>query len=77
MSPNRRGQRALELIERGARLQRRDRLDEVGDGFGLNEIELAVEKRAQRELARLGEPRASDHRAAAECPAARPGCRAR
>ena len=53
-----RGQRALELIERRARLQRRDRLDQIGHGFRLHEIELAVEKRAQRELAGLGEPRA-------------------
>ena len=52
------GQRAFELIERRARLQRRDRVDEIGDRLGLHEIDPAVEKRAQRELAGLGEPRA-------------------
>ena len=53
----------FELIERDARLQRRRRVDQIRDGFRLNEIALAVEKRTQRELARLGEPRAGRHRA--------------
>ena len=57
-----RGQRALELIERRARLQRRHGLDQVGDRLGLDQIQLAVEKRAQRKLARLGQPRARRHR---------------
>ena len=55
---DRRRQRAFELIERGARLQRRDRVDQIRHGLRLNEIELLIEKRAQRELARLREPRA-------------------
>ena len=55
-------QRAVQLIERGARLQRRDRVDEIGDRFGLHQIDPAVEERAQRELARLGEPRAARNR---------------
>ena len=64
----------MELIERRARLERRHGVDEIGDRFGLHQIDAAVEKRAQRELARLREPRAvamaaaddrlQDHRAA-------------
>ena len=54
-------QRPLQLIERRARLKRRDGVDEIGDGFRLRQIDPAVEKRAQRELARLGEPRAARH----------------
>ena len=56
-----RGQRAVELIERHARLQRRGRVDQIGHRLGLHQIALAVEERAQRELARLGEPRAGAH----------------
>ena len=41
-----------------ARLQRRDGVDQVGDGFGLRQIELAVDVRAQCELTGLGQPRA-------------------
>ena len=59
---DRRGERALELIHRRARLERRDGVDQIGDGLGLHEIEPAVEVRAQRELARLGQPRAGRHR---------------
>ena len=59
---NRRRQRALELIHRRARLKRRDRVDEIGDRLRLHEIDPAVEVRAQRELAGLGEPRARAHR---------------
>ena len=51
-------QRSLELIVRGARLQRRRSVDQIADRFGLNEIDPAVQKRAKCELARLGEPRA-------------------
>ena len=50
----RRAQRAVELIERDARLQRRRRLDQIGDRLGLHQIALAVEEGAQRELARAG-----------------------
>ena len=49
----------LQLIERRARLQRRHRVDQIGDRFGLRQIDAAVQKRAQRELAGLGEPRAA------------------
>ena len=51
-------ERALELIERHARLQRRDGVDEVRHRFRLHEIEAAVQEGAKRELARLGKPRA-------------------
>ena len=61
---DRRRQCALELIERRARLQRRDGVDQIRDRLGLDEIELLIEERAQRELARLGEPRpGADRRA--------------
>ena len=53
------GQRALQLIERGARLERRHRVDQVGDRFGLRQIDPAVQKCAKRELAGLREPRAA------------------
>ena len=36
-------------------------MDQIGDGFGLHEIELAVEKRPLGELARLGETRTIVH----------------
>ena len=55
-------QGSVELIERCARLQRRHRIDEIGDGFGLDEIHPAVQKRAQRELAGLGKACAAVHR---------------
>ncbi len=51
-------ERALELIERRTRLNRRDRLDEVADGFRLDQIDPPAQVRAERELARLGKPRA-------------------
>ena len=47
MAANGARERALELIEGRARLQRRHRVDQVGHGLGLDEIELAVEERAQ------------------------------
>ena len=53
--------RARELPRQAARRSpgrgRRRRVDQVGHTLGLREVELAVEERAQRELARLGEPR--------------------
>jgi hypothetical protein len=49
---------AVERAERGARRGGRAARDEVRDGLGLEEIELVVQKRAQRELAGLGRPRA-------------------
>ena len=56
-------QRAVELIERHARLERRRGVDQVGDRLGLHEIALAVQERAQRELAWLGQARAGLDRA--------------
>ena len=56
-----RRQRPLQLIECRAGLKRRHGVDEIGDGFRLRKIDPAVEKRAQRELARLGEARAAGH----------------
>ena len=70
-------QRAFELIERRARLQRRHRVDQIRDRFGLHQIDAAVQVGAQRELARLGEPRAGLHRRLRRSRAAAPGCRAR
>ena len=70
---DRRRQRAFELIERGPRLQRRDRVDQIRDGLGLDEIELLIEERAQRELARLGEPRAGVDRRAQDRAREQPG----
>ena len=55
-------QRPLQLIERRARLQRRDRVDQIGDRLCLRQIDPAVQERAQRELPRLGETRAARHR---------------
>jgi hypothetical protein len=49
------GERAFELIHRRARLKRRDGLHQVGDRFGLREIQPAVQVRTKRELAGLGE----------------------
>ena len=55
------GQRAFELIERRARLQRRDGVDEIGNGLRLDEVDAAVEKCTESKLARLGEPGAGLH----------------
>ncbi len=49
-------QRPLELIERRARLQRCDGVNQIGDRFGLNQIDLAVQKGAERELTGLRQP---------------------
>ena len=49
---------AGEAARRGARGGGRRRFDQVGHAFRLREIELAVEERALREFAGLGEPRA-------------------
>ena len=61
---NRRRQRPLELIECRASLQRRDGVDQIRDCLCLDEVELLIEKRAQRELARLRQPRARRNRGA-------------
>ena len=60
--PNRRGERALELVHGRARLERRDSVHEIGNGFGLYQVQSAVEVGTQRELAGLGQPRARRHR---------------
>ena len=62
MSPNGRGQRALELVHGGARLERCDSVHEIRDGFGLHEVQPAVEVGAQSELAGFGQPRSGGHR---------------
>ena len=49
------GERAFELVKGRARLQRSDRVDEIGHRLGLHEIDPPVQERAQREFARLGE----------------------
>src|SRR5262249_58491551 len=43
---------------RRARSSRRRGVDQIRDRFGLREIELAIQERAARELAWLGDPRA-------------------
>src|SRR5580693_3963140 len=48
------GESALELLGRDLSLVECLRVDEVADGFGLGEIDAAVEKGAHGELARLG-----------------------
>ena len=57
-------QRAVELIEGRARLQRRRRLNQIGDRFGLHQIDPSIEKRAQRKLAGLRQARAACNRGA-------------
>ena len=52
-------QRALQLVEGRARLERRHRVDEIGHGFGLQQIDAPVHERAQRELARFRQTGAS------------------
>ena len=54
-------QRALELVHCRARLQRRDGIDQIGDGLCLDQVEPAVQMGPQRELARLAETRAQVH----------------
>ena len=75
--PDARRQRAFELIERGARLQRRDGLDEILHGLGLHEVDAPVEVGAKRELARFGQPRARAHRRVHDRARAARGSRAR
>ena len=59
---NRLGQRPLELVHRGPRLERGDGVDQIGHRFRLREVDPPGEIGAQGELARLGEPRAGRHR---------------
>ena len=51
----------LRLLRRDARLVERGGVDQVADGFGLRQIDAAVQESAQREFARLGKPRARAH----------------
>ncbi len=55
-------QRAFELIERGPRLERRHRFDQIVHRLGLHQIDAAVQVGAKGELAGLGEPRSRPHR---------------
>ena len=64
IAPIVRVKRAVQLIEGGARLQRRDRIDQIGDRLRLHQVDPAVHERAQRELARLGEAGAGGNRGA-------------
>ena len=50
--------RAARLLRGDARLVERGGFDQVADGFGLRQVDAAVEEGAQRELAGLGQPRA-------------------
>ena len=50
------GQRAVQLVDGRAGLRRRHGVDQVGDGLGLDQVEAAVQVRAERELAGLGQP---------------------
>src|SRR5439155_16999566 len=52
------GKRAPELLQRGARLRRRLRINEVTHGFGLNQIHLAVRHGAKSEFPRSSQARA-------------------
>jgi hypothetical protein len=51
-------ERAGQAARRRARRGRARRVDQVGDALGLREVELAVQERAPRELARPGDARA-------------------
>ena len=54
---NRARERAFELIECRARLQRSRGINQIGHRLGLHQIDPAVEKRPQREFARLSRAR--------------------
>ena len=54
----RRGELTVERAHRGARCSFGSGIDQVGDGFGLRQIELAIKVGALRELARLRASRA-------------------
>ena len=77
MRGDRARQRAVELIERRARLQRRHGVDQIVHRLRLHQIDPTVEKRAQRELAGLGQPRAARRSPRSRSPAAPPDFRAR
>ena len=48
------GKLALHRAQRGARRLDRAAVDQIGDRFGLGQVELVVEESAAGELARLG-----------------------
>ena len=50
--------RAAGLLRRDARLVERRGVDQIAHGFGLRQVDAAVQKRAQSELAGFGQPRA-------------------
>ena len=59
----RRGQCALELIERHARLKRSHGVDQIRDRFRLNQIDSSVQERAESEFAWPRQSRACRDRA--------------
>ena len=54
---------AVHLLRGDARLVERGGVDQIAHGFGLRQIDAAVQIRAQREFARLGQARAGFERA--------------
>ena len=66
---------AREAARRRARRRRRRGVDQIGDALRLREVELAIEKCALREFARLREPRAEVDAPRQARGAARPGRR--
>ena len=55
-------ERPLQLVVGRASLERRHRVDEIAHRFGLHQIDPAVQKRAQRELAGFCQTRPLGHR---------------
>ena len=49
---------SCELFVRGGEREFGSRMDQIGDGFGLREINPAIQKSAAREFAGFGQPRA-------------------
>ncbi len=65
--------RAARLLRGDARLVERGGFDQVAHGFGLRQVDAAVEKGAQREFAGLGQARAGFQRRAPRRGAGPPG----
>ena len=68
------GEFAGELLVGGAQGQLGARMNQVGHGLGLREVEATVEEGALGEFARLGQPRAAGQHGI-EHRSSRPGCR--